>query len=194
MRCSHCPSQDAILNCYLCRNPLCVECESKHGDRSICPTCRARLQQRREAEHAAETQHLNCPSGLCYGLIAALAAAFAWSQVAVLTGGALTVSAVPLGGLVGFAVMYGSGQKRGEILQQIAGVLTMLGILAAYFLVYYRTGAPSYRSLSAGSGLTGALMGYPGFLTELGFLAWLWFAVGVGLAYYLPHVRRLSAS
>ncbi|MBN1458831.1 MAG: hypothetical protein JXA57_04795 [Armatimonadetes bacterium] len=95
---------------------------------------------------------------------------------------------------MGFAVMYGSGQKRGEILQQIAGVLTMLGILAAYFLVYYRTGAPSYRSLSAGSGLTGALMGYPGFLTELGFLAWLWFAVGVGLAYYLPHVRRLSAS
>jgi hypothetical protein len=190
MRCSHCPSQDSIYNCYVCRNPLCVDCESKQGAHSICPTCRARLQERREAEYELEARHLNCPSGFCYGLLAALAAAFAWSQAAVLIGGSFLVGAIFLGGLVGYAVMVGAGQKRGEILQQIAALLTIFGVLTAYFLIYYRTGFDSYRLLSASSALTGAFMGYPGFLNDLGFFAWLWFALGVGIAYYVPRVRR----
>jgi hypothetical protein len=194
MRCSHCQSRDVLYNCYLCKNPLCVQCESKRGDRSICPTCAARIQQRREDEHAAETRHLRCPSGFCYGLIATLAAAFVWSQIAVLTGGPFLIGAIPLGGLVGYAVMHGAGQKRGEILQQIACVLTILGVFIAYFIVYYRTGFHSYQHLSAESAFAGALLGYPGFLNELGALGWLWVAVGVALAYYVPHVRRLPAS
>jgi hypothetical protein len=191
MKCVNCSSQDVIYSCFLCSSPLCVRCESKLRGNSVCPACLERLRQRRAAEYEQETQQLNCPCGALVGLLAALGTAVAWSQVAVLTGNPFEVGAVLLGGMVGYGVMKGAGDKRGYILQQMAAVLTLVGIFFAYFLVALRTERHAYAQLSGESPLVGALCAFPGYLSGLSALAWLLVALGTLLACCIPRVRRL---
>ncbi|MFB3882719.1 MAG: B-box zinc finger protein [Armatimonadota bacterium] len=190
MRCIIHRDEDALFNCYLCKSAICVDCESKLNGRSICPICLERLRERKVAEIEAETRDLNCPRACIVGLVAAGVTAFAWSQVALLTGSRLDPAAVVLGALVAYAVMKGAGGKRGYSLQQAASGLALGGILLGYFLVFVRTQPEAYARLSgAGSELLGALYAFPGYLGGLGFLGFLCLAAGVGLAYYLPHPR-----
>ncbi len=192
MKCVNCGKEDVIYNCFLCRNPICGQCESKLRGNSVCPGCLARRRERKAAEYEAETKRLNCPCGLLVGLLAAVATAVAWSQVAVLTGGRFEVGALLLGGMVGYGVMKGAGDKRGYILQQMASGITVAGTLLAYFLVLVRTQEHSYRQLSGGSSsLLGALCAFPGYLSELELPAWLALGAGIALAYYIPRVRTL---
>ena len=150
MNCVNHSDQFAPYNCYLCKNPICPECESKLRGNSICPTCRNRLRQRVEDVYEAETQRLNCPCGFFYGLVAAAAAAFAWSQIALLTGGPFDIGAPILGGLVGYGVMKGAGEKRGRTLQEIALILAIVGVFLAHFLTFLRTQPQAYGRLSGG--------------------------------------------
>jgi hypothetical protein len=193
MKCVNCPNEDVIYNCFLCSSPLCAQCESKLRGNSVCPGCLERLRQRRAAEYEEETEHLNCPCGFLLGLLIAVGAAVAWSQVALLTGGSFEVGAVLLGGMVGYAVMKGAGDKRGYVLQQIAAVLTLAGILFAYFLVLLRAEHQAYADLSGDSPLFAALCAFPGYFCELGTLAWALLALGALLAYYIPRVRTPPA-
>ena len=191
MRCIGCHTDNTIYNCYLCRNPICVDCESKLHGNSICPSCRQRLREQKAAAIRKESQDVNCPCGFLFGLVAAVATAIAWSQMAVFTSGEFALGPLLMGGMVGFGVMHGAGQKRGYTLQQIAFLLTLVGIILGFFLVFWRTQGGSYASLSAGSSLSGALYAFPAHLSEVGGFSWLTAVVGVGLAYYLPHVRAV---
>lgn len=192
MKCVNCGKEDVIYTCFLCSNPICVQCESKLRGNSVCPACLDRRRERKAAEYEAETKHLNCPCGFLLGLLVAVVTAVAWSQVAVLTGGRFEVGALLLGGIVGYGVMKGAGDKRGYVLQQMASGVTLAGILLAHFLVLVRTQGHSYRQLSeGGSSLLGALCAFPGYVSELGLMAWLALAAGTALAYYIPRVRTL---
>jgi len=94
--------------------------------------------------------------------------------------------------MVGYGVMQGAGDKRGYTLQQIACFLTLVGAVFAYFLVFVRTQTHAYSTLSGGGpSLLGALYGFPGYLSELSPLAWLFVIGGTALAYHIPHVRTL---
>ncbi len=192
MKCVSCENRDPIYNCFLCRNPICIDCESKLRGNSICPICVNRLREEKAARYQAETERVNCPCGFLLGLVVAVATAIAWSQVAVSSRSSFDVGSIILGGMVGYGVMRGAGDKRGFALQQIACFLTLVGIVLAYFLVFLRTQASAYRELSGGgSSLLGALYGFPGYLSELGPLAWLFLLGGAALGYYIPHVRTL---
>ena len=191
MRCVIHRDEDALFNCYLCKSAICVDCESKLNGRSVCPICLERLRQRKAAEIEAETKRLNCPCACVMGLLAAGAAAFAWSQIALLTGRRLDAAAVVLGALVAYAVMKGAGGKRGHSLQQAASILALAGILLGYFLVFVRTQPDAYSQISgAGSELLGAFYAFPGYLSGLGLVGLAFLALGVGLAYYLPRPRQ----
>jgi len=190
MRCVIHRDEDALFNCYLCKSAICVDCESKLNGRSVCPICLERLRERKAAEIEAETKQLNCPCACVIGLVAAGAAAFAWSQIALLTGSRLDPATLVVGGIVAYAVMKGAGGKRGYSLQQAASVLTLAGILLGYFLIFVRTQSAAYSQLSgAGSELLGALYAFPGYLSGLGGVGFTFLVLGVALAYYLPHPR-----
>ncbi len=190
MKCGSCGNENIIYNCSICSNPLCVKCESKLGGSSICPGCRARLRERKAAQYEAKTRNLNCPCGLLAGILAAVASAVAWSQVALLTGGPFEVGGIVLGGMVGYGVMKGAGDKRGYILQQMAAAIAIAGIILAYFLVLLRTQRQAYSGLvGSDSSLIGALCAFPGYLSDLGLPAWLFLVLGTLLAYYIPAVR-----
>lgn len=177
----------------MCNAPICADCERKYQGRSVCVNCLARLAQRTAARYRAETERVSYGGALFWGVTAAGATAFAWSQFAVMTDSRLAVAAVVLGGMVGYAVMWGAGEKRGHALQQIACTTALVGIVVGYFLVFLRCEVAAYSSLSGGqSDFMGAMYGFPGYLSELGFLDWLLLALGVMLAYWVPHARRVT--
>ncbi len=190
MRCVIHRDEDALFNCYLCKSAICVECESKLRGRSVCPICLDRIRERTTAQMEAETKNPNYPSALALGLVAAGAAAFAWSQFDVMTGRPLDIVALALGALVAYGVMRGAGDKRGYGLQQIAFITTLAGIIFGHFLILLRTGHASHAPLSGGgSDLVEALYAFPGYLRSFGVFRWLCLAAGTVLAYYLPHPR-----
>jgi len=189
MRCIGCHSDNTIYNCYLCRNPICVDCESKLHGHSICPSCRQRLREQEAMVIRKETQDVNCPCGFLLGMVAAVVTAIAWSQMAVLTRGDFALGGILMGGMVGYGVMHGAGKKRGYSLQQIAFLLTLVGVILGFFLIFWRTQTSAYSSLAAGSSVTGALYAFPAHLGEVGGLSWLAALAGIVLAYYLPHPR-----
>jgi len=192
MKCISCPNQDTIYNCFLCKSPICVNCETKLRGNSICPICVARLRDQKAAVYKEESEHLNCPCGFLLGLVMAVVTAIAWSQIALLTKSTFTVGSLVLGGMVGYGVMRGAGDKRGYALQQIACFLTLIGAIFAYSLVFVRTQTHAYITLSGGGlALLGALYGFPGYLSELSPLAWLFVIGGTALAYHIPRVRAL---
>lgn len=192
MNCVNHPDQDAPFQCYRCQNPICVECETKLHGRSICPQCRRRIRERLAAVYEAETRRISYPGGLAGGFLAAAAAAFAWSQLAVLTGHRLCVGAILLGALVGYGVMMGAGQKRSPPLQQIAFVLTFFGVILSYFLIFLRTPGSPHLSLSGQrSAVLGALYAFPVHLSSLGLLDWLFLILGIACSYYIPRVRTV---
>jgi hypothetical protein len=190
MKCVIHRDEDALFNCYLCRNPICVNCARELRGHSVCPICIARIEERKAAEIAAETEDLNCPCACVMGVVAAGATAFAWSQFAVMTGDRLEFAALAVGALVAFAVMRGAGNKRGHNLQQMASLLTLGAILVGHFLILLRAEPESYAGLSTGAGdALGALYAFPDYLSGLGAVGWVFLAAGTVLAYYLPHPR-----
>jgi len=193
MNCVNHPDEDAPYQCYLCRSPICVECETKVRGLSVCLSCLARSRQREAARYEAETRDINYPGGLIAGLVAALAVAFTWSQFAVWMESRLAFGALLLGGLVGYAVMTGSGAKRSPYLQQIAAVLALAGTIFSWFLIFWRTQSAVYVRLFPGSSsLSAAVCAFPEYLSTLGLLEWLFLALGTAWAYWVPHVRLLS--
>jgi len=192
MNCVNHPEQDAPFQCYRCQNPICVDCETKEHGRSICPQCRRRLRERLAAIYQAETRQVNYPGGALGGLVAAGAAAFAWSQVAVMAEHGVWLGALLVGALVGYGVMAGAGQKRSPYLQQIACVLALFGIVLGYFLIFLRTPGSAHLSVSGHrSTVLGALYAFPAHLSSLGFADCLLLIVGIACSYYIPRVRTL---
>jgi phosphate/sulfate permease len=190
MTCVFHKGEDALFQCYRCHNPICVDCESKADGNSICPRCRAEMEQQVAAQYQEEVRDLNYTGAVFAGFLAALIAAIAWSQLAVSFGSRTDLVAVALGALVGYAVAQGAGDKRGRDLQQIAALIALAGILTGYFLVSLRTAWSSHLALSGtNSAVQGALYAFPVYLASIGVLGWLLLVSGIAAAYWVPHVR-----
>jgi len=159
---------------------------------SICLNCVAEIRQRVQAQYEAETRAINYPGAFFNGSVAALGMGFLWSQLAVWGESGFSVGAAVLGGVVGYAVRWGAGQKRSPALQQTASILALVGIVLANFLILLRTGGGSaVGAPSFDSAFLAALYAFPVYLSSLGLLDWLFWVLGVAAAYWLPHVRYL---
>ncbi len=191
MNCVNHPDEDAPYQCHRCRQPICVDCETKLGGNSICPACLAQVREQAGKRLDAETRNVNYPGGILAGALAAAAAGLAWSQLVVLTGHVIEVGSTVLGGVVGYAVMAGAGHKRGPMLQQIAAVAALVGSIFGYLLIFVRTPAAAHQVLVGAADLPSAVYVFPEYLTSLGALNWLLLALGVAWAYWVPHVRSL---
>jgi hypothetical protein len=190
MSCVFHKDKDALFQCYRCRNPICVECESKMDGHSICPRCRREIELQEASRYEAETRDINYTGSVFGGVLAAVGGAIGWSQMAAICRSRWDCAALAVGALVGYGVMRGAGQKRGRALQQIAAVLALVGIVLGYLLVSLRSHWVRHLTLSgSGSAVQGALYGLPGYLAGIGPLGWLLLAAGIVLAYWIPHVR-----
>ncbi len=193
MDCVHHPGVDAPYQCYRCREFICVDCEAKVEGRSYCRSCLASMHQRLAGRYQAETRNISYPLAFLSGLGVAVIMAVLWSQVAVWMGFSLQVWPALLGAGVGWGIVSGTGGKRGEKLQGMALVLAFLGSVVGLFLVSFRLNAAAELGAQQfSSPLEAALSTFPAYLMQkVGGLDWLFVVVGLGVAYYLPHERRV---
>jgi hypothetical protein len=167
-----------------------VDCESKVEGASYCRSCLANIHERLASQYQAETRNISYPLAAFCGLAAAAAVAVIWSQIAVWTGYSPHFGPLLLGAAVGYGIVGGTSGKRGDKLQTMASILTLLGCIAAFFLVALRLEA--FQGLGAtefSSPVSAALSTFPAYLTRLGVLYWFFVIVGVGLAWWIPHER-----
>lgn len=195
MDCVHHPGVDAPYQCFRCREFICVDCETKVEGRSYCRSCLANIHQRLSQQYAAETRNINYGLAVISALGAAAVTAGIWSQVTVWL---FSIQAWPavLGAAVGWAVVAGTGGKRGEKLQKLAVVAALAGVIIGFFLSSFRSDAYlvllQERNLDPQgfTPLNGALSTFPAYLShKVDFLTWFFLLVGLGLAYHLPHER-----
>lgn len=99
---------------------------------TVCANCAADM----ERAIAAETESPNLAGALIAGLLAAAVASLIWYGVVVITEYQLGLVAILLGWLVGRAVMFGAGRKRGIPLQLMSVTISLLAMVASeYFIV-----------------------------------------------------------
>jgi len=188
MDCVNHPGVDAPYQCFRCRAPICVDCESKLDRASICRSCLAQLREQIAARYRGETQQINYCGAFLAAAAAMVAVAVAWSQLVVWTGYPLEFAACLLGGAVGYAARTGAGDKRGRSLQQLAAMLSLVGIILGHYFIFYRTHAADL----AWKGYASPLIAFPTYLSEnLDFLHWVFLAAGVAWSYWIPRVRAL---
>lgn len=188
MDCVNHPGVDALNQCIRCRAPICPDCEARLEGRSICRSCLAQIREQIASRYRAETYQVNyCGAFLCAALVATLAA-LCWSQLVVWTTYPLEFLGALLGGAVGYAARMGAGDKRGRPLQQLAAAITLVGIFLAHYLIFYR----AFFRDPAWQGYAAPLLAFPAYLSaSFDWLDWVFLAVGVAWAYWVPHVRQL---
>src|SRR5262245_39393175 len=99
------------------------------ADVYLCAACRDRAEEALKAE----TERPNFVSAAVYGLLAGVAGGGAWYLVTILTKMEIGYVAIGVGWLIGVAVVYGAGQKRGLGLQLLSAGLTLFSIYAAKY-------------------------------------------------------------
>jgi hypothetical protein len=93
----------------------------------VCKNCLDKINDM----YKAETKNINLPLGLITGIVAAVVAGIAWYLVAVTTKTEFGYLALGIGYLIGYAVFWGAGKKRGIQLQLAAVVLTIISLVVA---------------------------------------------------------------
>ena len=121
--------------CTLCGKPVCRNCRHLVNGKHVCATCRQQI----EAELAAEQAGAgNLPAAVGAGLAASLVSGAVWAGIVVAANVEVGYVALGVGWLTGTAVHYGSGKKRGQLLQIIAVACSALGLLLGkYFAVVH---------------------------------------------------------
>jgi len=98
----------------------------------LCVNCASTVEQVFEAE----TKNPNLPLAVLLGIVAAVAGGLIWYAIVALTNYQLGIAAVGIGYLVGLAVVFGAGKKRGPALQAVAVVITLVAmVVGEYFVV-----------------------------------------------------------
>ncbi|MBM3250381.1 MAG: hypothetical protein FJZ09_06035 [Candidatus Omnitrophica bacterium] len=144
-----------------------------------------------------ETQNPNLAKAAVVGSLAALAAGVAWYLFSVLTGYQIGYVAIGVGFLIGHAVIWGSGKKRGPSLQIISAVITVVTLLVSqYFLVLFYLREYLLEHSAEFPGYNGQWLFVSPFepdvlkamFSPIGLIIW---GVGIYFAYSLPKARSI---
>jgi len=83
----------------------------------------------------AETENPNLILAALAGLGAATIGALVWYGVVAITNYQVGIIAAGIGWLVGIAVVFGSGRKRGPALQAISVIITLMALAVSQYLI-----------------------------------------------------------
>lgn len=113
------------------REAVVIKGKRREADRIVCRECAESLSR---IAHE-ETENPNLPLAFIFGAVAAALACAAWYAFVVLTEKQYAFIAVGVGYVVGSAVMFGAGHKRGVTLQVYSVLLTVLAMaFSEYFI------------------------------------------------------------
>lgn len=104
----------------------------KGRDAYLCADCKRKANE----SFAAETKDPHIALGVLLGAIGAAIGGFVWYLVAVGTGTEIGYISIGLGYLVGMGVYLGSGKKRGQKLQVISALLTLIAIFVTEKFIF----------------------------------------------------------
>lgn len=124
---------------------LCAQCQQevpagqyysfkgkKGQDVFLCGNCRETVEKALQAE----TQSPNLFGGMLLGLLGGLVAGVVWYLVVVVTSYQIGYVAIGVGYLIGQAVHFGSGKKRGPRLQLLSAGVTLTVLLVAEYFTF----------------------------------------------------------
>jgi hypothetical protein len=130
---------DELVNCGQCQGQFsATQCYTYKGKKGqtvfLCEKCH----EVAEKAFKEETQNPNMAMAVVLGGIAALIAGVAWYFFTVLTNYQIGYVAIGVGFIIGHAVIWGAGKKRGLSLQIMSAAITVLTLLVSqYFTVLY---------------------------------------------------------
>ncbi|MBI2577374.1 MAG: hypothetical protein HYV77_00855 [Candidatus Wildermuthbacteria bacterium] len=97
----------------------------------ICNDCTGKMNE----EFEKETKNINFPMAFLFGLAGAALSGLMWFLVATITNLAIGYVALAVGYLIGFAVYFGAGKKRGIQLQVMSLLLTAVTLFVAEYSI-----------------------------------------------------------
>lgn len=157
----------------------------------LCDNCRGIA----EKAIQEETNNPSMGMALVLGMLAAVVAGVVWFAFSVLTGYQIGYIAIGVGYLIGKAVIWGSGGKRGMPLQIMSAVITLLTLfISQYFITVYYIRQYLQEHISEYPGYAGQWFFVAPFdpdiisaiFSPMGLLIW---AVGIYFAYTIPKSR-----
>lgn len=182
--CSQCQKEVTGSQCYTYKG--------KKGEAIfLCDSCR----EVAEKAFQEETKNPNIAGALFLGALAAIIAGIAWFAITVLTGYQIGYGAIGVGFLIGYAIIFGSGKKRGATLQMMSVALTLVTLfIAQYFISLYYIRKYLLENKAQFPDYDGQWFFVSPFSLEIlstmispiGLLIW---AVGIYFAYSLPKNR-----
>ncbi len=108
--------------------------DKENNDVYMCENCKAIIDE----EFRKESENPNYIGAIVLGILAGLISGAAWYFIEIATQRIIGLVAIGVGYVIGWAVVRGSGRKRGTGLQLISAVITLISIFgASYFSALY---------------------------------------------------------
>ncbi len=124
------------LHCSECNNPIGAgQAYEKTDDGVFCPTCYGILKQQVQQAVATQSEDINYPKALIFGVAGAALGVLVWWGFTVGTNIAFGLVAIVIGLAVGKGVVIGAGQKRAIGLQALSVGISTLAFFYASYLV-----------------------------------------------------------
>jgi hypothetical protein len=159
----------------------------------LCEACRGEV----EKALKSETENPNVVMAAVLGCIAGVVAGIIWYFFSILTGYQIGYIAIGVGFIIGWAVIFGSGHKRGAILQSMSAVITLVTLFVAeYFMTLYYFRRYMLENTAEFPEYHGEMFFVSPFSPELlssmfspmGFVIW---GIGIYFAYSIPKSRAI---
>lgn len=187
VKCSQCKKDTAAAQAYRCKG-------KKGTTIFVCEGCKNVL----EKLFKEETQNPNMPMAVILGVLAGLLTGAVWFGLTVLTNYQVGYVAIGVGFIIGYAVIWGAGKKRGVKLQALsAGITVVTLLISQYFVVHYYLRKFLLENKAKFPGYEGQWVFLSPFnpdvlkqmFSPIGLLIW---AVGIYFAYSLPKPKSIA--
>jgi len=186
---------ETTARCHECGQAICPTCQVGLGENFYCATCVERAHADLRSAVGAVTSDPNYGGAAAFGLAAALVGSLVWGCFTFSTGIRLGLIAIGIGYVVGMAVVRGAGNKRGQGLQALSVLLTVIGVLGGLFLEAHFTVGKLLATHGAGDKASLILTWHilPRYLQHgISPMTWMIVALGVYQGWVVPRAPRLK--
>ena len=165
----------------------------------LCRTCNTNFKERLIAQQPAGSDFLTGFLGAC---AAAIVAGIIWGLIVILTNYEIGYLAIGVGVVAGYGVYFASGKKGGPVLQILASISSIVGIVIGKYVTFYHffrqgateaakeQGADPTELLNQFTLFSGNMIS--SFIDNIGSMFGgfdiLWVILAVGAAYKIPKI------